>query len=200
MTTAFTVLGSPRYMAPEQLRNSKDVDGRADLWSLGAVLFQLLTGKHAFEAENNVAGEPRRAHGGAALSAAWLLTYRAELEAVVNRCLDEGPQAASRRRPSSPTALRPFALRAHARVARPPPAAKQGTSVRMALTVSSEGERVDNGDARAGGGGSRCPCIHRRRLVRRGPCAPHARARRRRRRSSPSQEEASSRSCLRWES
>src|SRR4051794_36022567 len=45
MTAAFTVLGSPRYMAPEQLRNSKDVDGRADLWSIGAVMFQLITGK-----------------------------------------------------------------------------------------------------------------------------------------------------------
>jgi len=31
VTSAFTVLGSPRYMAPEQLRNSKDVDERADL-------------------------------------------------------------------------------------------------------------------------------------------------------------------------
>jgi serine/threonine-protein kinase len=54
MTSAYSMLGSPRYMAPEQVRNSKDVDGRADLWSLGAVLFQLVTGQHAFDSEGNV--------------------------------------------------------------------------------------------------------------------------------------------------
>ena len=54
MTSAFTMLGSPRYMAPEQVRNSKDVDSRADLWSVGVVLFQLITGQHAFVAQTNV--------------------------------------------------------------------------------------------------------------------------------------------------
>src|SRR5205085_6179684 len=86
MTSAFTVLGSPRYMAPEQLRNSKDVDGRADLWSLGAVLFQLLTGKHAFDAESNVHAsisvltkEPRKLCADAPHAPP-------ELEVIVNRC------------------------------------------------------------------------------------------------------------------
>jgi serine/threonine-protein kinase len=50
VTVPFTMLGSPRYMAPEQVRNSKDVDGRADLWSVGAVRFQLITGEHVFAA------------------------------------------------------------------------------------------------------------------------------------------------------
>jgi serine/threonine-protein kinase len=54
MTNAFTMLGSPRYMAPEQVRNSKDVDARADIWSVGVVLFQLITGKHVFNAHSNV--------------------------------------------------------------------------------------------------------------------------------------------------
>jgi serine/threonine-protein kinase len=42
------VMGSPYYMSPEQLRQPKDVDHRTDLWSLGAVLFEALTGNTAF--------------------------------------------------------------------------------------------------------------------------------------------------------
>jgi serine/threonine-protein kinase len=50
ITTTFEVLGSPRYMSPEQMRSSKDVDVRTDVWSLGAVLYELLAGKAPFEA------------------------------------------------------------------------------------------------------------------------------------------------------
>ncbi|MDB4937379.1 MAG: serine/threonine protein kinase [Labilithrix sp.] len=41
---------SPGYASPEQLGTRPDVDGRADVWALGAVLFELVTGARAFEA------------------------------------------------------------------------------------------------------------------------------------------------------
>ncbi len=44
-TKARMKVGTPLYMAPEQLRRPGDVDGRADLYSLGVVLLELLTGK-----------------------------------------------------------------------------------------------------------------------------------------------------------
>jgi len=48
MTGAGVVLGSPRYMAPEQITGSRDVDHRADIWSLGATLYHLATGYPPF--------------------------------------------------------------------------------------------------------------------------------------------------------
>ena len=51
LTRTRTMLGSPLYMAPEQMRSSRDVDARGDVWALGVVLFELLTGRSPFEAE-----------------------------------------------------------------------------------------------------------------------------------------------------
>ena len=51
LTRTRAMLGSPLYMAPEQMRSSRDVDARADVWALGVVLFELLTHRWPFEAE-----------------------------------------------------------------------------------------------------------------------------------------------------
>ncbi|MGH7298425.1 MAG: serine/threonine-protein kinase, partial [Polyangiaceae bacterium] len=45
-------LGTPFYMAPEQIKNSRDVDLRADVWAFGVVAFQCLTGKPPFQGKN----------------------------------------------------------------------------------------------------------------------------------------------------
>ncbi len=43
----FTV-GTPLYMSPEQMRSSRDVDGRSDIWSLGVILYELMAGAPPF--------------------------------------------------------------------------------------------------------------------------------------------------------
>jgi serine/threonine-protein kinase len=137
VTSAFTMIGSPRWMAPEQVRNSKEVDGRADLWSVGAVLFQLITGKHAFPAESNVAaslavlsGEPDR------------LTAHAPhvplgLEAVVDRCLTKDVTQRFQTAVELADALRPFASERTKDSLERLRNAKAAPSLKIALGVSA---------------------------------------------------------------
>ena len=49
------LLGTPAYMSPEQIRNSKDVDARSDLFAAGGLLYELLAGHQAFTAANEFA-------------------------------------------------------------------------------------------------------------------------------------------------
>ena len=49
------LLGTPAYMSPEQIKNAKDVDARADLWSAGVMLYEMLTGRVAFPAPTEYA-------------------------------------------------------------------------------------------------------------------------------------------------
>jgi eukaryotic-like serine/threonine-protein kinase len=52
LTQTSAMMGSPNYMAPEQLRSARHVDARADIWALGITLHELLTGEVAFQAES----------------------------------------------------------------------------------------------------------------------------------------------------
>ncbi len=51
-TTAPKVLGSPRYMAPEQARGDANIDARVDQFALGAVIYEILSGRFAFDGES----------------------------------------------------------------------------------------------------------------------------------------------------
>ncbi len=51
LTRTSSIMGSPLYMSPEQMRSSKNVDQRSDIWGLGVILYELLTGRVPFEAE-----------------------------------------------------------------------------------------------------------------------------------------------------
>ena len=52
LTRTGTVVGSPAYMSPEQAAGREDIDGRADVWSLGVVMYEALTGTLPHQAAN----------------------------------------------------------------------------------------------------------------------------------------------------
>ncbi len=52
VTNANVIMGTPLFMSPEVMRNADRVDGRSDLYSLGAVAYYLLSGCHVFEGES----------------------------------------------------------------------------------------------------------------------------------------------------
>jgi serine/threonine protein kinase len=109
LTSTKAMLGSPLYMSPEQLRSSKSVDHRADIWAMGVILYELMTGHLPFMGDN--LGE---------LFAAILETdptpIRARspevppgLEEVVMRCLQRKPENRYGSATELADALAPFA-------------------------------------------------------------------------------------------
>jgi serine/threonine protein kinase len=92
VTSSSAMMGSPLYMAPEQVRSAKKVDARADIYSLGVILYQLVTGRVPFPAETlgelfealfTRATPPPRGHRP---------EISPELDAVIMRCLAKTPE------------------------------------------------------------------------------------------------------------
>jgi serine/threonine-protein kinase len=52
ITTTTAILGTPSYMSPEQMRSTRDVDARSDIWSLGAILYAMLCGTPPYQGES----------------------------------------------------------------------------------------------------------------------------------------------------
>jgi hypothetical protein len=92
LTKTGTVLGTVHYMSPEQLSGARDVDDRADVWSLGVVLHELLTGELPFEGESmlELMGAISSAEPPAPSSARPLVSR--DVDAVVARALAKDPR------------------------------------------------------------------------------------------------------------
>jgi serine/threonine protein kinase len=52
LTRTSTLIGSPLYMSPEQMRSAKDVDTRTDIWSLGVIMYEMITGQPPYTGDS----------------------------------------------------------------------------------------------------------------------------------------------------
>lgn len=109
LTEPRTLLGSPQYMSPEQLRDSANVDARSDLWACGVVLFELLTGEMPFEGPSLadlcaqiVSRAPRPV-------ASFGADVPTGLVRVIERCLEKDPHERPQSAHELATLLAPFA-------------------------------------------------------------------------------------------
>ena len=139
LTGTQAVLGSPFYMSPEQVRDSRNVDPRSDVWALGVILHELLSGEPVFLADTF----PGVCAAIIADPAAPLRRFRPdvppELEQVVLRCLEKNPEARFQSVTELMQALRPFAPRRASAIPTIPAPAGQPRSVPQ---TSSAAERV----------------------------------------------------------
>jgi eukaryotic-like serine/threonine-protein kinase len=155
LTATHSLLGSPSYMSPEQIRRPKSVDTRTDIWSLGSILYELLVRDPPFSADSPLALL-------AAVVSDPLPSIREkrpdvppELEAVIAKCLEKNPDNRYQTVAELADALAPFAPRSLPSVSRisgilrstsmrPPPADKSPSSDR---TLQSPGTPVSGDQA-----------------------------------------------------
>ena len=126
-TATGMIMGTPSYMAPEQMRSSKMVDARADIWALGVIAYELLTGRLPYLGESlgdilfAVVEKPPP----------WPHHVRPELgkdlSAVVMKCLQRDPDKRYATVTELSDALEPFAT-----------ASRHGTAAALRMTISGE--------------------------------------------------------------
>jgi eukaryotic-like serine/threonine-protein kinase len=91
LTGASTLMGTPLYMAPEAIRDPSSVDGRADLYALGAVAYYLLSGANVFDGRSVVEVCGQHLHQQPEPLSARGVVVPADLEALVLECLKKDP-------------------------------------------------------------------------------------------------------------
>jgi serine/threonine-protein kinase len=109
LTATAAIMGSPMYMSPEQLRSSKNVDVRTDIWALGTILYELIAGHPPFDDETVTGLCSKIAADPAPLLRQWVPDVAPGFEAVVMRCLEKDAALRPQTVGELATALRPFA-------------------------------------------------------------------------------------------
>lgn len=105
LTQTAAVMGSPGYMSPEQLRSSRNVDARSDIWSIGTILYELATGRTPFTGESITELAVRVSMDPTPPLPDFV---PAPLQHVIYRCLEKNPDQRFQNLAALAVALAPF--------------------------------------------------------------------------------------------
>jgi serine/threonine-protein kinase len=109
-TAAGAFLGTFEYMSPEQMTSDPDIDARADVWALGVVLYELVTGRRPFESRSAMQLFALVTEAAPAPPSEYLPGLPPAFEAIVLRCLEKDRGARFAGVAELSAALQPFAL------------------------------------------------------------------------------------------
>ncbi len=90
-TTVFSTIGTPSYMSPEQCRGDDVIDGRSDIFSAGATLFEMVSGERAFQGRNVTEVSHRIQNDTLPLLPAHVRNAAPRLQLVLERAMGKHP-------------------------------------------------------------------------------------------------------------
>jgi eukaryotic-like serine/threonine-protein kinase len=111
LTNPTAVMGSPLYMSPEQMHSSMRVDARSDIWALGVILYELVSGKTPFEAESIPLIHAAILHNPPPPLRERAVVAPARFEQIIQRCLEKDPAGRYQEIADLVAALAPLASR-----------------------------------------------------------------------------------------
>ncbi len=109
LTDGRSLLGSPYYMSPEQVRCPADADARSDIWSMGATLYELLTGQRAFQADSLPTLSLKIVNDPFVPPSKLRSEIPQGIDAILRKCLAKDPDSRYQTAAELASALSPFA-------------------------------------------------------------------------------------------
>ena len=141
LTRKQSSFGTPHYMSPEQLQNTENVDGRADIWAIGAILHELISGKPPFDSEDLTELQSLIRSAAPRKLRADVPNAQEGLELVIFRCLEKDKDKRFDNVADLARALVPFGADGSALLAESVALVALAASSRQAVTDRGHAER-----------------------------------------------------------